>query len=41
MDVTLAVKGAIFRTREMGVGLRGLARYNMEVRTLEERYLRK
>jgi len=34
-------KGAIFRTREMGVGLRGLAKYNRRVGTLEERYLRK
>jgi len=34
-------KGAIFRTREMGVGLRGLTKYNRRVRTLEERCLRR
>jgi len=27
--------------RKMGVGLRGLAKYNGRVRMLEERYLRK
>jgi len=34
-------KGAIFRMKDMGVGLRGLAKYNMEVRLLKERYLRR
>ena len=34
-------KGAIFRTREMGVGLRGLAKYNLEIGMLEERCLRR
>ena len=34
-------KGAIFRTRDMGVGLRELAKYNMEVRMLKVRYLRR
>jgi len=34
-------KGAIFRMRDMGVGSRGLAKYNMGVGTLEKRYLRR
>jgi len=34
-------KGAIFRTRDMGVGLRGLTKYNMGVGTLKEEYLRR
>jgi len=34
-------KGAIFRTREVGVGSRGLTKYNRGVRMLEERYLRR
>jgi len=34
-------KGAIFRTRDMGVGSRGLAKYNMEVGILGERYLKR
>jgi len=34
-------KGAIFRMRDMGVGLRGLAKYDMGVGMLEERYLRR
>jgi len=34
-------KGAIFRMRDMGVGSRGLTKYNMGVRMLEERYLRR
>jgi len=34
-------KGAIFRTREMEVGLRGLAKYNRRVGMLKERYLRR
>ena len=34
-------KGAIFRMRDMRVSLRGLAKYNMGVRMLEERYLRR
>jgi len=34
-------KGAIFRMRDMEVGSRGLAKYNMEVRTLKERYPRR
>jgi len=34
-------KGAIFRMKEMGVGLRELAKYNRRVGTLEERYLRR
>jgi len=41
MNVTWAVKGAIFRMREMGVGLRGLTKYNRRVGALEERYLRR
>jgi len=34
-------KGAIFRTREMEVGLRRLTKYNMGIRMLKERYLRR
>jgi len=34
-------KGAIFRIRDMEVGLRELAKYNMGIRMLEERYLRR
>jgi len=34
-------KGAIFRMRDMGVGLRGLAKYNMGVGALKERCLRR
>jgi len=34
-------KGAIFRMREMGMGSRGLTKYNMGVGTLEERCLRR
>jgi len=34
-------KGAIFRTRDMGVGLRELTKYNMGVGMLKERYLRR
>jgi len=34
-------KGAIFRIRDMGVGLRGLTKYDMGVGMLEERYLRR
>jgi len=34
-------KGAIFRTRDMGVGLRGLTKYNIGVGTHEEKYLRR
>jgi len=41
MDVTWAVKGAIFRTKDMGVGLRGLTKYNRRVGMLEERCLRR
>jgi len=41
MDVTWAVKGAIFRTRQMGVGLRGLTKYRREVGALKERCLRR
>jgi len=41
MDVTWAVKGDIFRTREMGVGLRGVMKYRRRVRVLKERSLRR
>jgi len=41
MDVTWAVKGTIFRTREMGVGLRGLTKYKRRVRVLKKRCLRR
>jgi len=34
-------KGAIFRTRDMGAGSRGLAKYNIEVGMLGERYLKR
>jgi len=34
-------KGAIFRTRDMGVGSRGLAKYNQRVEMLEEKCLRR
>jgi len=34
-------KGAIFRTKDMGAGLKGLVKYNMGVRTLKERYLKR
>jgi len=37
MDVAWAVKGAIYRTREMGVGLRELMKYSRRVGVLEER----
>jgi len=41
MDVTWAVKGAIFKTKEMGVGSRGLTKYNGRVSALKERCLRR
>jgi len=34
-------KRAIFRIRDTGVGLKGLTKYNREVRTLEKRYLKR
>jgi len=40
-DVTWAVKGAIFRMREMGVSLRGLTKYSRRVGVLKERCLRR
>jgi len=41
MDVTWAVKEAIFRTREMGVGLKELTKYRRRVGVLKERCLRR
>ena len=40
-DVTWAVKGDIFRMREMEVGLRGLARLRRRAETLKDRCLRR
>jgi len=40
-DITWAVKGDIFRTREIGVDLRGLTRLRRRVRMLKERCLRR
>jgi len=41
MDVTWAVKGALFRMRETGVGSRGLTKYRRRARALKERCLRR
>jgi len=41
MDVTWAVKGAKFRIREMGVGLREFIKYNGRDRALKKRCLRR
>jgi len=41
MNVTWAVKGAIFKMREMGVGSRGLKKYSRRVGALKERCLRR
>ena len=40
-DVTWAVKGDIFRTGKIGVGLRGLTKYRRRVGVLKERCLRR